>query len=145
MILTGKIIKIVSEGYERCINIRFDDDSIGSLWCYLVDTEEYIEPGCQPIIMEVEKSVKVKLSIDWVTSYTLVGGGKEISFKQTIHESSHVEVTADVAQVIDEYTVECNIGNLTNVIVEFESKRNDINVGDRISFGGNLKAEVIQQ
>ncbi|MCX7748284.1 MAG: hypothetical protein N2645_15575 [Clostridia bacterium] len=143
MKLAGRISKIKSEGYERYLKIDFDDKSLGSLWFYFVDCDQYAENEDEQGILRIGQKVKVVPSIEWVNTYTKVNSSEETVLKQPIQESPHVEAIALVTQIIDEDTIVCDLGTLSQITIELEKKADSIRVGDKIKFTGNLKAEIL--
>jgi hypothetical protein len=142
MFINAKIVKIFSDGYERCIRISTSNNLIEHLWCYLVDTEVYVDSSTDNGTINVGQEVTLKLSIEWVNSYNILDSSENKSYNQTIKESSHIEAIALILSVVDEYTLICDIGYLKGIAVEFESKHKNISNGDIIKFTGNLKAEL---
>ncbi len=141
--MRGKIIQTIPDGYERCINIECYDSKIGTIWCYFLD-KEYMDTGqgVQSMMSGVE--VDFDMSIVFVNRYNVLNDFATLEMKQPIERSSYVQVKALVVQIVDQWTVICDIGVLKNVLVEFESKISEINVGQKLSFEGELQM-VIQE
>lgn len=58
MIIIGKVKKIVSNGYERNIEIEVTDKNIGCFWCYFVEPIEYLEFGDESATLKVGEEKK---------------------------------------------------------------------------------------
>jgi hypothetical protein len=140
--LSGIVKRIKSDGYERYIELEISNTSVERIWCYFVETNEYLKMGEESTILSVGNKIDVRLTIEWVNVYNFISGSEATGFKQPINESSHIVVNAEVLKVLDEYTIICDIGTFKNILVEFEIKIPGIKVGHRISFSGNLKASI---
>jgi hypothetical protein len=88
--------------------------------------------------------VDIDVSVVFVNKYEVVDDSATMEMRQPIEQSSYVQVKALVVQIIDEWTMVCNIGVLENVVVEFETKVLGVNVGQKLSFEGELQM-VIQE
>lgn len=141
--MRGKIIQIKSDGYERCINIECYDPRVGTIWCYFLD-KEYLEPGQEMKSMLNGVEVDFDVSVVFVNKYEVLDDSAPLKMRQSIEQSSHVQVIALVVRIIDEWTMVCNIDVLKNVVVEFETKLSGVNVGQKLSFEGELQM-VIQE
>ncbi len=141
--MRGKIIQINSDGYERCINIECYDSKVGAIWCYFLD-KEYLEPGQEMEFMPKGAEVDIDVSVVFVNKYEVVDDSATMEMRQPIEQSSYVQVKSLLVQIIDEWTMVCNIGVLENVVVEFETKVLGVNVGQKLSFEGELQM-VIQE
>lgn len=65
-----------------------------------------------------------------------------LGFQQPIHESSYTEIKAVVKKIVAEDTAFCNVDGLGEyILVNFEVSIEDIGIGDKIQFNGEIKAD----
>lgn len=140
--MKGIINRIISDGYERCINITCDMFSSKQGWFYFVDETQYLEEEQEGTRFLVGQKIDFGVSMIFVNEYELLNSSDEIGVRQLIEKSSHSEIKAVVIEIIDDWTLNCNIGLQENVVVEFESKIEGIEIGQKIFIKGNLKIEL---
>lgn len=124
MKLEGIIEKITPDGYERLIYLSLTSGQ-KKLWCHLIQHDEYLEKGAQSQLLHVNKSITLKVGIDWVNDYSIITEQPRLieELLQPISESSHINAVATIMEREDDYTFICDIQDLgSNVLVEFEEK-----------------------
>jgi hypothetical protein len=132
------IRKVEYDGYERQYKIDLPDKNL-TLWAHGIVYDCYIESG-----VEVFDSTEIQhadLIVEWVTSVNIVDEKILIGFKQDINESSHITCVGLIEEVIDNFCIKCNIGDLGIVTVELEFGYNSSKVNQKIRFTGNLGVE----
>ncbi|PAD71173.1 hypothetical protein [Paenibacillus campinasensis] len=84
-----------------------------------------MEKGAQSQLLHVNKSITLKVGIDWVNDYSIITEQPRLTEEllQPISESSHINAVATIMEREDDYTFICDIQDLgSNVLVEFEEK-----------------------
>jgi hypothetical protein len=137
------IEKINVNGYERFIYLNAININ-RNIWCNLIEHEEYLEGNEISKVLKVGQKIDIEIGIDMVNDYTFVESLVNQELLQPINESPHSIVFATVREVIDEFTLKCDVEGLgKDIIVEFEQWVN-ILIGSNIKLTGNLKGEVLK-
>lgn len=139
----GIIKRIITDGYERIFLIHWLNEEIAPLWCYFLETDEYLENNSESKIVRVNEEISCELSIELVNSYIHVDNLHNESYKQAIDESPHIEVIGTVTELVDECTIFCKINELGNILVDFEEDYKDCKPGNKIKFSGTLKIDLV--
>lgn len=143
MKISGRIEKIISDGYERLIYLDVCTRQ-KKLWVHLIQYEEYLDAGEQSKFLSEGQDVSLEVGIELVNDYSVVNNLSTANNKllQPINDSSHVIAVATVMEVKDDYTIICCIEDLgSNILVEFEEKV-VVETGEALRIKGNLKAEL---
>ncbi|MBK1809945.1 hypothetical protein JHL18_04725 [Clostridium sp. YIM B02505] len=155
MVKLGVIEEIIisPSGLDGIAKIKFEDQ-IGVIFCYIL-LIKYYEPGERPQMVDaytdsldgaaalkVGAEVEFDISVIFVNKYESISKDEALGYKQPIFESSHTEINAEVNEVSDDYTMLCNIDGLgEGILVDCEIGTGDIEIGERIRFNGEIKAE----
>lgn len=149
-----KYIKINGSGLECCVQLDFGN-SVGSLNCYMLLAKSY-EPYCsanevavyvednKPLVLKVGDTKEVELSAVFVNNCSKVAFDAQENLIQPINKSSSTKFVATVKEITDESTIVCSIGALgKSIVVDFGLTVDYLVEEDKIMFGGEIKAELI--
>lgn len=146
-------IKMDPSGYECCVAFTLSE-SLKKINCYMVlvkccETEEYprevltyVEDG-DGQWLRVGDTVEITLSIVFVNQWAVIEQEAQDGFVQPINPSSHTEFVATIMKIVDAHTVCCSIAGLgDNIVIERETRKRNGKPGDKISFSGEIKAQI---
>lgn len=125
------------DGYERLYLLELINSN-KKVWAYGLEYDNYIESGLERKQDEVVE--ECYFSIEWVTQIMEASFDKD-ELIQDIEGSSHTACKVIVTKVIDSASFECFSGSLGTIIVELENDVEFIEVGSKVSFTGNLRAD----
>ena len=126
------------DGYERLYTLQFLNSS-DKIFAYGLDTEEYRE-GCD--VTNSDEFIECSFEIEWVRDLTFSFGRDEY-IKQPIHGSSHCECDLIIKKITDSDAFECFFENYGVISVELENDIENLKVGMKVSFNGNLKVNFV--
>lgn len=152
--MIGEIINIKADWADCEITIMFALP-VGLLYCCsMLDEVQpplltqntaklYCEDG-EPKWITTNEKRDFEIWINYAVNCTKVNSNVEVSFHQPIPKSSHTECIAIVKQLVDSNNIVCSIGELgENIPTVFAGKQDNLDIGDRIKFTGEVWIEVI--
>lgn len=133
------ILNIWADGYERIAHIR-TVNSTKEFFVSFIEHDEYIEMGKSTKRMIGDKiagSLKIELVMDFRDS------NKELSYYQNISNSPHIEAVVDVANVLDDFSINAYLKDYdTPIIIEFE-RQIPKQLNGKIELSGELKIDIV--
>lgn len=130
------IDEIYSDGYERFVMVEDLEKNV-KLNVHFLEYDEYLENGEKSRKKKKGDILEGNISIDLVSFSQKVD--KDLTHRQEIYKSSHIEAIIEVAQIIDEYSIYAFSSIFDgNILIEFEKAVSYI-VGERVLVIGSLE------
>ena len=130
------INEIYSDGYERFVMVEDLEKNV-KLNVHFLEYDEYLENGEESRKKKKGDILEGNISIELVTFSQKVD--EDLTHRQEIYKSSHIEAIIEVAQIIDEYSIYAFSSILDdNILIEFEKAVSYI-VGERVLVSGSLE------
>ncbi len=132
------VLNIRADGYERTAHII--SDSAKEFFVSFIAHEEYSETGRSTKI-KIGDQIKGTLKIEFVMDFRV--SNENLSYRQNIPNSPHIEAVVDVINVIDNFRISAYLRDYDiPVIIEFDRQIPE-QLHGRIALCGELRIDIV--